>query len=106
MKLLDFLKFIFDKLDKLGEENAVLYVCGGGALPKPLSKEEEREMLGLLSRGENADQIKDFLGNFQAVTLTSLPNVCGLVYQKGERLFEVKYFTLQIENGKIVDVQG
>lgn len=58
MKLLDFLKFIFDKLDKLGEENAVLYVCGGGALPKPLSKEEEREMLGLLSRGENADQIK------------------------------------------------
>lgn len=55
---------------------------------------------------ENADQIKDFLGNFQAVTLTSLPNVCGLVYQKGERLFEVKYFTLQIENGKIVDVQG
>ena len=52
------------------------------------------------------DKIRDFLGEFTAVTLTENPNVCGLVRQKGERLFEVDYFTIEQKDGKITDVRG
>ncbi|MBO5240953.1 MAG: hypothetical protein J6B56_06015 [Clostridia bacterium] len=53
-----------------------------------------------------AERLKEYLGDFKAVTLTDDPNVCGLVYAKGERLFEVKPFTVTLQNGKIADVQG
>ncbi len=53
-----------------------------------------------------ADELASFLGNFKAVTLTQDPYICGLVYQKAERLFEVRRFTLKTENGKIIDVIG
>ncbi len=53
-----------------------------------------------------ADVLASFLGDFKAVTLTEDPCVCGLVYQKAERLFEVRRFTVKTENGKIIDVIG
>ncbi|MBQ7368762.1 MAG: hypothetical protein IJW60_03535 [Clostridia bacterium] len=52
-----------------------------------------------------AEKLKDFLGHFVAVTLTPSPNVCGLVYEKSERLFEVIPFTVTLEQGKIADVR-
>ena len=52
------------------------------------------------------DKIKEYLGDFCAVTLTDDPNVCGLVRKKGERLFEVANFTVRVENDKICDIQG
>ena len=52
------------------------------------------------------DVLASFLGDFKAVTLTEDPCVCGLVYQKAERLFEVRRFTVKTENGKIIDVIG
>ena len=56
----------------------------------------------LLSDGE---KIVDFLGDFSGVILTEDVHTCGLVKQKGERLFEVEYFTVEIKDGKIADVR-
>lgn len=58
---------------------------------------------GLLPEKE---KLRSFLGNFKGVTPTSDPNVCGLVYEKDERLFEVKYFTVETENGRVADIKG
>lgn len=51
------------------------------------------------------ERLRSFLGDFHGVTLTKSPYRCGLVKRKGERLFEVEYFTVEIENGKITDVK-
>ena len=53
-----------------------------------------------------ANTLKEFLGDFISVVLTNSPNVCALVYPKGERIFALRYFTIAIENGKITDVIG
>jgi hypothetical protein len=50
------------------------------------------------------DKLLDFLGNFLSVTLTDDPAVCGLVHKKAEHLFDVRYFRVLYENGKISDV--
>ena len=55
---------------------------------------------------EKAEEIKAFLGKFIAVTVTENPFVCGLVRPKAERLFEVAYYTVEISEGKITDIQG
>ncbi len=52
------------------------------------------------------ERIAAFLGEFIAVTLTKDPNECGLIRKKGERLYAVDYFTVEIREGKIVDVRG
>lgn len=51
-----------------------------------------------------AEELGSFLGDFKAVTLTADPSVCGLTYEKGERLYEVVYYTVQVENGKITNI--
>lgn len=51
-----------------------------------------------------AAEIREFLGDFVFVMPTEEENCCALLYQKAERLFEAKYFTLSIKNGKIVDI--
>lgn len=48
--------------------------------------------------------IRAFLGNFTAILPTDEKNCCVLFYQKQENLFEGKYFTLSIKNGKISDI--
>ena len=52
-----------------------------------------------------ADQLKSYLGNFCSVALTDDPNVCGLVYKKNERLFEILHYKVTLDNGKITDIQ-
>ncbi len=54
----------------------------------------------------DAENIRAFLGNFLSVVLTEEETTCGLVRKKGERLFAVDYFSVEIENGKIIDVRG
>ena len=54
----------------------------------------------------DAERIRAFLGDFIAVTLTDEPTVCGIVRKKRERLFTVDYFSVEIQNGKIIDVKG
>lgn len=54
----------------------------------------------------NYDKIGAYLGDFCAVALTDDTNTCGLVRKKGDRLFEVVYFTAKTENGKICDIRG
>lgn len=54
----------------------------------------------------DADNIRAFLGDFTAVTLTEEPTTCGLVRKKAERLFFVDYFAVEIQNNKIIDVKG
>ncbi len=52
-----------------------------------------------------ADKLKEYLGDFCSVTLTENPNVCGLVYQKADRLFEIIEFSVCVEKGKITDIK-
>ena len=54
---------------------------------------------------ENAAALPDFLGKFIDVTLTENPVCCGLVYPKGDRIFELRYYETEIQNGKIADVK-
>lgn len=51
-----------------------------------------------------AAELRAFLGDFRFVLPTEDENCCALFYQKAERLYEAKYFTLFVKNGKIVDV--
>lgn len=64
-----------------------------------------KELLALELQNK-ADSLKSFLGEFTSVTLTEKPNVCGLIRKKAERLFEVDYYAVEIENGKITDVKS
>ncbi len=45
-----------------------------------------------------------YLGEFSSVVLTDTPTVCGLVYKKAERLYQVRYFQIALLDGKITDV--
>ena len=51
-----------------------------------------------------AEDLRAFLGDFIDVTLTNNPYVCGLIRKKQERLFQVAYFSVKVENGKICDI--
>ena len=53
-----------------------------------------------------ATSVKTFLGDFQAVFPAQNGNGCLLVYPKAERLYEVKPFSVETENGKIIDLKG
>ena len=53
---------------------------------------------------EKAEVLPAFLGEFSSVVLTENPMRCGLVYPKKEGVFEVRHFSVNVENGKILDV--
>lgn len=53
-----------------------------------------------------AKDVVGFLGDFKGVTLTRDPFTCGLIREKAPRLFELSYFTVTVENGKITDIRG
>lgn len=52
------------------------------------------------------DELCDFLGDFLAVFPTEQPNVCALMRKKATRIFEINYFSIEIQDGKIIDVKG
>lgn len=55
---------------------------------------------------EKSDSVYDFLGDFLHVLPTEDPTECLLVYQKAERLFDVRRFKVIIDGDKITDVSG
>lgn len=66
-----------------------------GADCTPFLTEEMQEKAGLL---------KDFLGDFCSVVLCETPDKIGLVYKRRENIFDVRYFRVQTENGKIKNI--
>lgn len=52
----------------------------------------------------DAEKLKEYLGEYESVIFTQTPNRLGLVHKKAERLYEVKYFSVSVERGKITDV--
>ncbi len=52
-----------------------------------------------------SESLREFLGEFSSVVLTENPEELGLVRKKAERLFEVSYVKITVENGKITDVR-
>jgi hypothetical protein len=54
---------------------------------------------------KDAEKFPAFLGEFQEIVLTNNENVLGLVYAKSSNLFQVVYYTVTMENGKITDVR-
>ncbi len=55
---------------------------------------------------KNSTAVCDFLGHFLHVLPTANPKQCLLVYQKAERLFDVRPFTVEVEGDTIIDVTG
>lgn len=53
---------------------------------------------------EKANTLKEFLGDFRSVVLTGTPNRVGLVYERKERVFDVRYFRVEITDGKVSNV--
>ncbi len=52
-----------------------------------------------------ADALKEFLGEFVSVVLTDRGDEIGLVYPRGKRVFEVRYFRVALgEDGKISNI--
>jgi hypothetical protein len=51
-----------------------------------------------------AEQLRGYLGNFTAITPTNTPDICALIYPKGERLFDVKYLKTTLNGDKIADL--
>lgn len=55
---------------------------------------------------EKAGNLKEFIGEFVSVLPPETPNEIGVVKKKGERVFEVDYYSVQTKNGKITDLLG
>ncbi len=53
---------------------------------------------------EKAGSLKEFLGDYSSVVLTPEPNKIGLVYERKERVFDVRYFRVTVESGKIANI--
>lgn len=51
-----------------------------------------------------ADRLKEYLGNYLSVALTSDEDRVGLVYKRKERVFDVRYFRITMQDGKIANI--
>lgn len=51
-----------------------------------------------------ASSLKEFLGNYTSVVLSDAPNRIGLVYPRKDRVFDVRYFRVTIQDGKIANI--
>ena len=52
-----------------------------------------------------AGALKEFLGDYHSVVLTSERDKVGLVYARRERVFDVRYFRIETENKKICNIR-
>ncbi len=55
---------------------------------------------------EKAEDLRAFLGEFIDVVITENPYICGLVRKKSDGIYAVDYYTVDVCEGKIVDIQG
>lgn len=56
------------------------------------------------SLAEKADALREFLGAFQSVVLTQERQRVGLVYERKPRIFDVRYFRVELTDGKISNI--
>ena len=54
----------------------------------------------------SSETVRKFLGDFLYVLPTENPCVCLLTYQAAPHIFDVRPFTVTVEDGKIIDVTG
>lgn len=54
---------------------------------------------------ERTDSLKEYLGPFRSVVLTDRTDRVGLVYARRERIFDVRYFTVELTDGKISNLK-
>ena len=57
------------------------------------------------SLAEKADALKEFLGNYTSAVLTDRTNEVGLVYPRKKNVFDVRYFRVETEDGKISNIK-
>lgn len=53
---------------------------------------------------EKADALKEYLGNFLSVVLTEKQDEVGLVYERNARVYDVRYFRVETDGGKIRNI--
>ena len=56
------------------------------------------------SIAEKAGALKEFLGDYLSVVLTEKGEEVGLVYRRKENVFDVRYFRVSFEDGKISNI--
>lgn len=54
---------------------------------------------------EKADSLKEYLGEFRSVVLTGERDKVGLVYERKERVFDVRYFRIETTDGKVSNIK-
>ncbi len=52
-----------------------------------------------------AGSLKEYLGDFCSVVMTDEPDRVGLVYERKERIFDVRYFRVEFTDGKISNLR-
>lgn len=55
---------------------------------------------------EKADSLREFLGDFRSVVLTEARDRVGLVYKRKERIYDLRYFRIELCDGKIKNITG
>ena len=53
---------------------------------------------------KKAGSLKKFLGKYTSVTLTDDPTLTGLVYERKPHVFDVRYFRVTLDGGKISNI--
>lgn len=53
---------------------------------------------------EKAELLKEFLGKFISVVLTGAQDEIGLVYERKKNVYDVKYFRVELTEGKISNI--
>ncbi len=56
------------------------------------------------SLAEKAASLRDFLGDFRSVVLTDEADKIGLAYKRRERVYDVRYFRVEIAEGKVRNI--
>ena len=69
----------------------------------------ESVLLGLdaspfLSPELEADALREYLGEFRSVVMTDEEDRVGLVYARRERVFDVRYFTVETDGGRVCNI--
>lgn len=54
---------------------------------------------------QKAADLKEYLGGFRSVVLTDESDRVGLVYERAPRIYDVRYFRVDFEDGKISNIR-
>lgn len=54
---------------------------------------------------EKAGVLKEYLGDYRSVVLTDEHDKIGLVFARRERVFDVKYYRIELQDGKIANIK-